>query len=260
MKGHYDNITVGDRSSVSYNYSIFESLKYPVCIIDNHGSISYGNEAFQQFSESGENEIRLDWKDPLFQEYRKNIAQAYLDARNGTEKQCFAVINSPDGSLMTLEIYLFPMFEKRSVSSILVLLKAVDNKFPSQNMPIPPESEKSLYYQFSPMPILRINEESEIIKFSHSFEGFLGYSAEEILEKKSATFKSIFTNDSERVLRAISDLITGDLPFKRIGEVKIQTNESETKIVNLVLYPIVQNNVISAIEIIMEDIIFKTGP
>lgn len=94
----------------------------------------------------------------------------------------------------------------------------------------------------------------EIIKCSQSFEGFMGFKAEEIFERKLLTFKSIFLYDADRVKKAVSDIFSGTIPFNRKGEVKISTREDEEKIVNLTLYPIIEESKISSIEIVMEDI------
>ena len=89
-------------------YSVFESLNYPVCIIGTDGILAYSNESFKTLFGSDQSETRLSLEHPLFPEYRKRVAQAYLGALNGIEKQCFAVLNTPDGKEITTEMYLFP--------------------------------------------------------------------------------------------------------------------------------------------------------
>ena len=110
----------GDSGSpVSCKYAIFEALNYPVCIIGMDEILTYANSSFLKFMKAEDEEYRIDWEHPLFPEYRKRVAQAYLSARNGVDKQCFAIINSPDGSQIPIEIYLFPLFMDSRVYSIL---------------------------------------------------------------------------------------------------------------------------------------------
>ncbi|MFC1670832.1 response regulator [Spirochaetota bacterium] len=255
-----ENIRGENKAPVYANYDILESLKYPSCIIGIDGILSYGNKSFLDLFNSGKNDIRLDWEHPLFPEYRKRVAQAYMSAMKGNEKHCFALINSPDGEQLPTEIYLFPLFKDGNVYSILALMIIVDSRllsFDRSTLNIISEENfkyENLQFEFSPMPIMRINATGDIVKCSQSIRGFLGYSPEEIVNKKLTTCKKIFIYDAETIQKAALDILTGNTPFKRIGEVKISAKEDEIKIANLIIYPIIQNNEIDLIEIILEDI------
>jgi PAS domain S-box-containing protein len=244
----------------SSDHAVFESLKHPVSIIGKDGSILYGNRAYHEFFTAGTGEIRLDWEHPFFPEYRKRIAQSYLAAQHGVEKRCFAVVNAPSGDHLPVEIYLFPMFSGDAVTSILALMIIVDDRllsFDRSTLSIISEENfqyDNLHFEFSPMPIVRVNDEMQIIRCSHSLEGFIGYSAEEILTEKTATFDSIFSIESDKVRKAVAGLLTGETTFRRLGETKITARDGEKKIANLILYPIVDDKEITAVEIIMEDI------
>ena len=67
---------------------ILGALKYPVCIINADGILSYRNKSFLDLFDTGNHDTRLDWQHPFFPEYRKRIAQAYLSAMKGSEKRC----------------------------------------------------------------------------------------------------------------------------------------------------------------------------
>ncbi|OHD66049.1 MAG: hypothetical protein A2176_09830 [Spirochaetes bacterium RBG_13_51_14] len=250
----------GTVSSVPSEYIVFESLKNPVSVIGRDGLIVYGNKAYYDFFHAGDKNIRLDGEHPFFAEYRKRIAQAYLAALHGTEKRCFAVVNSPSGNQLPVEIYLFPMLSGEAVNSILAFMIIIDDRllsFDRSTLSIISEENfqyDNLHFEFSPMPIVRVTDELQIIKCSHSLEGFIGYSAEEILLEKTVTFDDIFSSDSERVKMTVQKLISGETTFRRIGEVKVAARDGEKKITNLTLYPIVDNKEITAVEIIMEDI------
>ncbi|HOO72850.1 MAG TPA: response regulator [Spirochaetota bacterium] len=241
-------------------YIIFESLDHPVCILGIDGTFIYGNSAFSRFFRPSEKGVHLAWEHPFFPEYRKRISLAYLSAIKGTEKQCFAMINSSEGKQLPVEIYLYPMYENESVISILALMKIVDERllsFDRSTLSIISEDNfhyDSLHFEFSPMPIIRVDDKFDILKCSHSAESFFGYGEDEVPDKCSLSLQSLFPYDAERIKKAISGIISGENTFQRIGETKISTGDNEKKLANLILYPVIQNNEISAVEIIIEDI------
>lgn len=251
----------GDNSSpVSSDYIIFESLNYPTCIIGTDSIIKYGNQAFNSLFGGNEEEIKLDWTQPLALEYRKRVATAYLNAIKGNEKHCFAVINLPDGTQKPLEIFLFPMYSEGVVSSILTLMKIVDKRLLSFDKSILSLiSEENfqydrLFYEFSPVPVIRINEKFEIVKMSRSTEGLLGLSSNEEQVTHDLKIETYFPATFESVRKYISRIFEGDVTFKRLGEIKIEDSEGSLKIVNLVIYPIIIDDKIAAVELILEDI------
>jgi len=254
---HQDLKAINDSN---IDYKVFETLHYPVCIISHDGLLTYRNEFFKKFIQSSQNELRLDWSHPLFPEYRKRVANAYMSAMKGHEKQCFAVINSDDGKQIPVEIYLFPMYNGDEVSSILSMMRIVDDRllsFDGSTLSLISEENfqyENLVYEFSPIPMLRINDKNEITRCSQALEGLMGYSNEDIFEKKKVDLEKLFSHDYERVTKAIHIIMNGEIPFKRIGEVKLCGKGDIERIVNLTLYPIVQNNQITSIEIGVEDI------
>nr|HPN12494.1 hypothetical protein [Spirochaetota bacterium] len=155
-------------ATLSSDHAVFESLKHPVSIIGKDGLILYGNRAYHEFFTGGTGEIRLDWEHPFFPEYRKRIAQSYLAAQHGVEKRCFAVVNAPSGDHLPVEIYLFPMFTGEAVTSILALMIIVDDRllsFDRSTLSIISEENfqyDNLHFEFSPMPIVRVNDEMQI--------------------------------------------------------------------------------------------------
>ncbi len=260
MKSSKGNSATPNIDKNSAYYAIVESLKHPAIVLSKEGELIYGNKSFHDFFKANKNDLRLDWEHPLFPEYRKQVAQAYISALQGQDKQCFAVVNTPEGTHLPVEIYTYPLINENTVTAILALIKVVDHRFMSFD-----QSTFSLisddnfhndnqHFEFSPMPILRIDDNLETIKCSHSLESLLGYTASEIIEKKIITFKSIFLYDAERVTNSISAILSGEISFQRIGEIKISTRSNEEKIVNLVIYPIIEGNKITFIEIVMEDI------
>ncbi|MBN1495608.1 MAG: response regulator [Spirochaetes bacterium] len=260
MSVESENSIEESAGTITSDFQVFESLKHPVSIIGKDGLIKYGNRAYQEFFNAGNSEIRLDWEHPFFPEYRKRIAQSYMAALHGSEKRCFAIVNSPGGNHIPVEIHLFPMFSGSEIDSILALMIIVDDRllsFDRSTLSIISEENfqyDNLHLEFSPMPIVRVSDELQIIKCSHSFEGFIGYSADEILNEKAVTLDTLFGTDAERIKRAAAGLFSGETTFRRIGEAKVAARDEDKKIVNLTIYPIVEDKEITAVEIIMEDI------
>jgi CheY-like chemotaxis protein len=93
-----------------------------------------------------------------------------------------------------------------------------------------------------------------IIRCSESIEGFLGYSCEDLTEKRTATIRNIFLYDTDRIRNTVLEIFSGSRPFNRKGEIKMVTRESEEKLVNLTFYPLMSKNEITAVEIIIENI------
>ncbi len=251
----------GDETDpASFTSSFFESLNSPVCIIGVDGIITYANKSFHDMVDNGGKDIRLDLEHPLFPEYRKRVATAYIQALKGMETQCFAVINLPDGTQKPIELYLFPLYENEKVDAILTMIRFADKRLLSFDRTtlsfISEENFKydNLHFEFSPVPILRINEVREIVKVSQSFEGFFGFTSEDIFERKALNIDSIFIQNSDNIKKAISNIFNGEIPFKRIGEARIKIKDGSEKTVNLTLYPIIHESKIAAVEIIIEDL------
>ena len=241
-------------------YAVFESLKYPVCILGIDGRFIYGNNHFQHFFGSAQKDVRLAWEHPFFPEYRRRIAQSYLSAIKGFDRECFAILSNSEGKQLPVEMYLFPMFTEGLVSSIFVLMKIVDNRllsFDRSTLSIISEENfqyDNLHFEFSPMPIIRLDKDCAIIRCSHSCESYFGYQTDDIEQKKAATVQSLFPYEAEGVKKSVSRIMAGEISFQRFGETKITTKEEEIKVANLILYPIIQNNEISSVEMIIEDV------
>jgi len=250
----------GENSPPAAEYELLESLNYPVCVLGSDGVLIYGNSSFQRIFKPEGDDVRLDWEHPFFPEYRKRIAKSYLSALKGQEKRCFAVLNSPDGKQMPVEIYLFPMSNGERITSILVLMNVVDDRilsFDRSTLSIVSEDNfqyESILYEHSPLPLLRFNRGYEIIKSSENTEAFLGFPIKEFTGSGDEFLKSVFIYDAERIKKAILDIIEGTLSSQRIGEVKVASKDGFQKLVNLVLFPIIQENEITAAEMIVEDL------
>ncbi len=260
MKAEFTSESGIDSESMQSENHILNHLKHPACIIGKDGLLQYSNRSFQEFFKTNGKDIRLDLEHPFFPEYRKRLVNAYLSVLKGSDRHCFVIINTPDGLHIPLEIYLFPLFADDTVTSILAMLKIVDDRLLSFDRStlslISEENFKydSLHYEYSPVPIIRINENEDIIKCSQTMEGFLGYTAEEILTEKQVTVDVIFHQDYDKVKKAVAGMLNGEIPFQRLGEIRATTRDNETRFVNLTIYPILQDNEISAIEIVFEDI------
>ncbi len=259
MSSHYDNRAGGSVASRE-GYAVFESMNQPVTIIGRDGSILYGNGAYRDLVPVDGDDARLDWQHPFFPEYRARIARAYLSAMDGENARCFAVLDSKARGQIPVEICLFPLYADGTVASIAAIMIVIDDRLvsfdPSTLSAISEDNFRydNLYFEFSPMPIARIDGEMRISRCSRSMEGFIGYSCREILEEKGATLELLFGPESDRIKKTVALLLAGESPFQRMGEMNTADREGNRKVVNLTLYPILEEGKIIAVEMIMEDI------
>ena len=242
---------------------LLESFIYPVCIISVSGELLNQNAEFENIFNSDRQSAQLDWTHPFYPEYRKRLALAYLRAIKGQARQCFAVMKSVEDERIPVELYLFPLKNEEGVQAVLVLLKIVEDRIFSFNKSttvlINDEEVdyESNVFEFSPFPIVRINQKGEIIKASSSLQGFLGYTTSDLMKNRNLLFKTLSRYDFERMRKTMFDLFSGTASFKRIGEVKILPKGKEEvteKWANLICYPIVSQKEVLAVEIIIEDL------
>ncbi|HMB20453.1 MAG TPA: response regulator [Spirochaetota bacterium] len=252
-----------NRFSTGSVSELLESFIYPVCIISVSGELLNQNRQFENVFNSDLQSAQLDWTHPFYPEYRKRLALAYLRAIKGQARQCFAVMKSVENERIPVELYLFPLTEGDVVKGILVLLKIVEDRIFSFNKSttvlINDEEVdyESNVFEFSPFPIVRINQKGEIIKASSSLQGFLGYTTTSLMKNRNLLFKTLGRYDFERMRKAMFDLFSGIASFKRIGEVKIIPKGKEDvteKWANLICYPIVAQKEVLAVEVIIEDL------
>jgi PAS domain S-box-containing protein len=249
----------GAGMSSEFSYEIFDSFNFPVCVIGMNGELISRNGEFERLFEPVNGSVSIDWTHPFFPEYRKKIAISYLRALKGQEKQCFAVMGSPNNGKIPVEIYLFPMFSGKAVFAILVFMRMVEDRMNSfdESMTSYMEGDSagnSRMYEFSPYPIIRINREGEIVSWSNSMESFTGYGLQGVNKENNKLSKIFSHYDYENVKKVVNDIYDGRISFKRIGDVKVIVKDKEEKWVNAILYPIVNEGKIEAVETIIEDI------
>jgi len=261
MNDNEYNETIGESAGAPVNsvYDVFATLRHPVCVIGIDGNLMYSNGPFRDLF-GGEQSIQLDLTNPFFPEYRKRVALAYIRARKGFERQCFAVMQSSSGKKLPLEIQLFPMYAHGEVAAILTFFKPVaDNRLVSFDRPATSLADwnemqgGNNIFEYSPFPIIRINRRGEILNGSSSLESFFGHSLQEMQSKRNLLFKSVPLYDFERLRKATVDVITGAVAFKRLGEIRVTTGEKEEKWVNVIIYPCAANKEIHAVDMILED-------
>lgn len=239
---------------------LIEMFRYPVCIIRRDGEIEYRNQSFKDFTRDGDNNITLDLQNPIAPMYRKRLAQAYVNALDGYEKKCFAVMRSANNEQTPVEIYLFPLFEGEEVTKILVFFRFVENRLISFDgtTAMMLEGDDNQYnpnlFEFSPFPILRIDINGEILKISASSEALFGLTREEISNDSSKIVSCISTYDYQKFRKAFESIIDGKLSFKRLSNIKVLNHKKQERWINILLYPLIQKNKVLSIELICEDI------
>ncbi len=243
------------------SFGVFDSLNHPVCVIDLHGDILYANARFSNFFATAGGSMTIDLSHPFSPEYRKSIGLAYTKALKGSDRRCFAVMKTTDGRRLAMEIHLFPMFRGEAVVSILAFLKPVsDDRIISfgRNATIMAADDEPIansgIFDFAPFPIIRFDREGAIVSGSASVESFFGHALADLQSNRNLLFRSVSLYDFERLRKAVSDVFDGRTGFKRLGEIRIISKSREEKWANVVIYPLVINREIFAVESILEDI------
>lgn len=244
---------------MSHDFSLFNSVNFPVCVIGPDGDLSFFNDLFNEVVVGDGRTASLDFQHPFYPEYRKRIANAYQKARDGEGTKCFAVIRAATGNHVPFEIYLYPVSDDSTKSSILVFFISVDNRLASFDDYVIPSgggeiSENINLFEFSPFPILRFDKKMSIIALSTSTEEMCGLPREDMIGDPSRFFNTLIPFDVERIKKSISDILNGDNTFKRVNDIKITTAKKEDKWANAVIYPVFHEKKKVIVELILEDI------
>ena len=246
----------GDRKSpVFFNTDILNHLLYPACIITSKSILEYANNSFMQFFGIDSGERRFDWPNVFNSEHKKCVAQTFVKAFNGAFSSCEVEVKTPENEAIPVEILMQPVSDNGNIYNVMIQIRVLDEarivNRPSVNKQ--EEFVNSGHYEFSPLPLMRFSRELRILRCSRSFEGTLGYSMDE-LAKDTAGISTLFKYDSEKIKNHIVEILKGNIPFKRIGEIKVRSKEGDEKIVNVIIYPVLRDDEIVAIDLIMEDI------
>lgn len=240
------------------DYSVFNLLNFPVCVIGAGGELIYRNDVFSGLIKGDDDaSIALDTSHPFYSEYRKRIALSYHRALSGSETRCFAVLRGSGGEQIPVEIYLYPMKGPDGTPSILAFFKQVDARMVSFDGSVKPENEgeaSSNIFEFSPFPIVRIDTDGGISALSASAELITGCPNDTILGHRNK-FDDIFSSyDLERIRNGIRDILEGYASFRRLNDIRITTHMHESRFANAVIYPVISDGRIIAAEILFEDV------
>ncbi len=85
-------------------------------------------------------------------------------------------------------------------------------------------------------------------------ESFFGHALADLQNNRNLLFRSVSLYDFERLRKAVSDVFDGRAGFRRLGEIRIISRSKEEKWANAIIYPLVINREIFAVEAILEDI------
>ncbi|HPI13275.1 MAG TPA: response regulator [Spirochaetota bacterium] len=257
----YPGKDAGTALSADTSFEVFDSLNHPVCVIGLDGDIIYANGRFSSFFDDAGGSMSIDLSHPFSPEYRKSIALAYTRAIRGADRRCFAVMRTPDDRRIAMEIHLFPMFRAESVVSILAFLKPVsDDRIVAfgRNAAIMTSDDEPMansgIFDFAPFPIVRFDRKGSIVGGSASVEAFFGHSLADLQTNRNLLFRSVALYDFERLRKAVSDVFDGRAAFRRLGEIRVLSKSREEKWANAIIYPLMINREIFAVETILEDI------
>jgi len=253
---HNKKNKAGDQKSPAlFNQNLLDQLLYPASIITSKNDLVYANAPFLKFFAIDTKDTRFDWPNVVNPEHKKFVGQSLVNAFNGFFSNCEVVIKTADNESLPVEVLMQPLSNNGIINSVMILIRSLENDrriLTSASME-QADIQSDGYYEFSPLPLMRFNRDFQILTCSRSFEGTIGYKAEE-LSKKSSGLNNIFKYDSEKIKNHITEILKGNIPFKRMGEIKVISKDGYEKLVNIIIYPVLRENEIIASDLIMEDI------
>ncbi len=255
MTQMYKTDTGDKKSPVFFNNDILNHLLYPACIITSKSILEYANTSFMQFFGIDSGERKFDWPNVFNSEHKKCVALTFVKAFNGAFASCEVEVKTPENEGIPVEILMQPVSDNGVIHNVMIMIRVLDEDIITNRTSVSRQEEftNSGHYEFSPLPLMRFSRDLQILRCSRSFEGTLGYSLDE-LSKDNSGISTIFKYDSEKIKNHILEILKGNIPFKRIGEIKVRSKEGDEKIVNVIIYPVLRENEIVAIDLIMEDI------
>lgn len=256
-----NNNRIGEQnSSIQFNHDILDSLIYPAGVASPKGIIEYANKAFVDIFGLEKNFENFNWPDFFKTDCKKTVARAFVTALNGAFTSSAVELKPADEldqKSQPVEILMQPLMSDGQVSSVLIFIRNSEKEKNSNIYSVNNAGDDSRdfnYFEFSPLPLIRFDKNMTLYMCSRSFEGVVGYKCEEISSSNMDVIKSLFKYDAEKIKNYISEIIKNNIPFKRLGEIKIRTKNDDERVVNIIIYPVFINNEIIAIDLIMEDI------
>ncbi len=233
-------------------------FQLPACVIRVSGEVIASNNAFSDLVNV--KNLSLDITHPFYPEYRKQLATSYLKALKGISRQCFAVFRNKDNQRVSTEIYIFPIFQDTVIVALFVLLQIVDERilsFDKSTGTIISQENKNyetLLYEYSPFPILQIDQSGNIVKASPSVQELIGYEIEDLMKNRNLLYRALNHYDFNRMRLTLSQIFDGSIGYKRIGEIRFITKDKDERWVNATCYPVHIQGTPPIVEIILEDI------
>ena len=261
MSLNSNNIGRGDQDSpLLFNPEIFDNLIHPAGIISRKGIIEYANKPFVDIFGLETDLKTFDWPNLFVSDSKKTVARAFVNTLNGAFSSSVVEIK-PSGESeeksISAEVLMQPLIVNGLVSSVLIFIRNVEKQpktYPSNGEFSGDAFSDSHYFEYSPLPLIRLAKNMAVLKCSRSFEGIVGYKCEELADSDQQVIKSVFKYDSEKIKNYVSEIFTGNIPFKRIGEMKIRTRSDDERVVNVIIYPVSNKDEITSIDLLMEDI------
>jgi CheY-like chemotaxis protein len=240
------------------DYSLFNSMGFPVCVINADGELVFSNDFFSRTVLHDGESASLDFSHPFFPEYRKRVAQAYQKAREGEGGRCFAVLRTEKDEQNPVEIYLYPSKDDDGRFSIIAFFMSVENRLTSFDASVTASGHSGVdqtnLFEFSPFPLVRFDKDFNIIAMSTSTEEMCGVPREDAIADPGKLFSTLLPFDLERIRKSISDILQGSGTFRRVNDIKITTLKKEDKWANAVIYPVYIDKKKVCAEMILENI------
>lgn len=252
---HFDN----EPAPLLQGFDVFNKLNIPICVINRDGSIIAKNDEFIRLFDVREELPTINLSTTFSPEYRRKVAISYLRALKGQKRQCEALVNMPNGVQIAIHIFLYPIFEGKEVISILVLIHVLPGKDVLGNTLLIGNKKFShlaipTVYDFLPFPLFRFSPKGKLLYGNSAAENFFGWSIQEIKNNPQLLLKTLSEFDLQKIKKAFQEIVDGQANCKRISEMKVIVKGDTEKWLNAVMYPLILEHGLSAIEIVIEDV------
>jgi len=251
------NKSMGEEKSPIAEYeAMLNKLVFPACIISSAGKTEIANRPlFNLFNElvGTGNFEEFDWKDLFDTKYKSIVANAFIRSINGA----YSRVNIQLSPLISennrnFEMSMQPLESEGSIMGVFIVLNGVDS-MESYN----PDTGivcVTQHFEYSPMPMIRLDQDLNIVKLSESFRGTFGKVVDKEGDLHWDDISMIFKYDSEKIRNNILELFSETISYKRLGEIRVSLKEQNAGMANLTLYPIRLGKKITYVEMILEDI------
>lgn len=255
MLSESNRITGDETSPVTKNCDFIKNFICPSAVISPDGKIHCLNEAFAKFFKefySLENFESVNLITVFQEPERESVARAFAKSFDGAFTRVKLTVSLPEGENPGIfEINLQPMGDGKMVDKVLVSIIETDHIEIAD--PSGESFDQSQFFEYSPVPIIRIDPDFNVLDISGSFFTVFGKKGTDSTMPDWDSIVSIFRYDGEKIRNSLSEIFMGTSSHKRFGEVKVLLKDQVNGVSNIVIYPVRKGKSVIYADMILED-------